>query len=193
MITFDRKWCMPSSDTFSMKPLEDLAVKIIEIDSVVIDPFARNCKLGTIRNDINPDTEAEYHMDVIEFLVQTESDSADVILVDPPYSPRQVSECYQQIGRKVTMQDTQSGNLYKQIRQSINRIAKDSCKVIWCGWSTVGMTKGLGWELKHVLMMCHGGAHNDTIATVWGRSGSLWDSHEPQQPDHQLDAGHHHS
>ena len=38
--------------------------------------------------------------------------------------------------------------------------------VISCGWNTQGMGKQNGFEIIEILLVCHGGAHNDTIVTV---------------------------
>lgn len=41
-------------------------------------------------------------MDAIEFLQQYDGKSVDGILYNPPYSPRQISEYYQNVGHHVT-------------------------------------------------------------------------------------------
>ena len=45
----NRKWAMPNSKTFSIKPIEDIINKYKY--GLVIDPFANNNKLATITND----------------------------------------------------------------------------------------------------------------------------------------------
>jgi len=34
------------------------------------------------------------------------------------------------------------------------------------GWNSIGMGKTHGFEIIEILLVCHGGAHNDTIVTV---------------------------
>lgn len=46
-----KKWAMPSGDTFGIKPIKELFDKYNK-GGVIIDPFAKDCKLGTIRNDL---------------------------------------------------------------------------------------------------------------------------------------------
>jgi hypothetical protein len=164
MIIYNREWAMPSADTFSIKPIGEF-VKRYVLSSVSVDPFARNCKLATVTNDINPNTSADYHMDAIEFLdmYSVGGALADVVVLDMPYSPRQISECYQELGRKVTMADTQSGNLYRRVRDAVMPILKPDGIVLSFGWNTVGMGKKRGFEIVEILLVCHGGAHNDTI------------------------------
>lgn len=48
-------------------------------------------------NDLDPTTTADYHLDAIDFLKLQSDTSCDLVLFDPPYSPRQVSECYKKL------------------------------------------------------------------------------------------------
>lgn len=87
------------------------------------------------------------------------------MLYDPPYSPRQVSECYHHYGKKVTVLDT-SARWRKQHLDQIQRILKLGGKAICFGWNTNGVGKTRGFELKRILIVAHGGSHNDTLVTV---------------------------
>lgn len=71
-----------------------------------IDAFANESKLASITNDLNPVYDTDYHLDAFDFFQLFENNSVDGILYDPPYSPRQVKECYDNIGRAVTQNDT---------------------------------------------------------------------------------------
>lgn len=85
-----KKWAMPSGDTFGIKPIKELFDKYNK-GGVIIDPFAKDCKLGTIRNE-------------------------------------------------------------------------GIC--ISCGWNTQGIGKCNGAVCKEILIVAHGGSHNDTLVTV---------------------------
>lgn len=63
--------------------------RIIQEGRVSVDPF------GLHTNDINPNTEAEDHLDAVEYLglLAEKNIQADLLILDMPYSPRQVSEC----------------------------------------------------------------------------------------------------
>jgi len=37
------------------------------------------------------------------------------------------------------------------------------CHVLSFGWNSVGMGITRGYEIVEILLVCHGGAHNDTI------------------------------
>ena len=132
---------------------------------VVIDPFARNSRRGTITNDLNPTTSAQHHLLAEEF-VATLTEPADVALFDPPYSPRQIKECYQQIGRKCGTEDTQNARLYKRVKDGLDMVLKPGGIAICFGWNSMGFGVTRGYELQEVLLVPHGAAHNDTIVTV---------------------------
>ncbi len=86
---------MPNSNTFSILPIKKLIAKYITQEkNIIIDPFANNCKIGTITNDLNPKFNTTYHLDALDFLKIFKDNFADVVLYDPPYSLRQVKECY---------------------------------------------------------------------------------------------------
>ena len=92
-------------------------------------------------------------------------ESVDTVLYDPPYSPRQVSECYKKLGKTVDMKTTQS-SYWAYHKKEISRIVKKNGIVISCGWNSGGIGKKYGFEIIEILLVPHGGAHNDTIVVV---------------------------
>jgi len=134
----------------------------------VADPFARNYEGAYYTNDLNPNTSAHNHMDAEEFLhmLRRRDVVLDGALFDPPYSPRQISECYQNIGREVTGKDTQNARLYKRVRDAMDAIIKPGGVVLSFGWNSAGMGKTRGYEIEEILLVAHGGAHNDTICVA---------------------------
>lgn len=156
---------MPNADTFSVKPIGDFVRRYLAESKVSVDPFARDKRWATHTNDLNPATQAEHHMDAEAFclMLGTREVKADLVIFDPPYSPRQISECYKSIGMEVGMKETQSAILYQRVRDSIAPICTDRGIVLSFGWNTVGMGKRHGFEQIEILLCCHGGAHNDTI------------------------------
>lgn len=162
---FSRTWAMPSPDTFSVPPIGEFVKSYLRASRISIDPFARNGRWTTHTNDLNPDTEAEHHMDAEAFLLMlgAQGVKADLIIFDPPYSPRQISECYKSIGMEVGMKETQSAMLYQRVRNAIIPVMADGGIVLSFGWNTVGMGKKRGFEIIEIQLCCHGGAHNDTI------------------------------
>ena len=162
----NRIWSMPNSKTFSIKPISDLLHKYVDnCKGVVIDPFSNDSKFGTITNDIDTQYDTTYHMDATDFLSMFEDNSVDIVLYDPPYSPRQVAECYKKLGMSVNMETTQASYWSKQ-KEQIGRIVKPNGYVITCGWNSGGIGRKYGFEIQEILLVPHGGWHNDTIVTV---------------------------
>jgi len=89
----------------------------------------------------------------------------DGVLFDPPYSPRQVKECYQGIGMNTVAENTKQ-SFYSNAKNEIHRILKPNGKVISFGRNSMGMGKNRGYEMNRILLVPHGGAKNDTIVTV---------------------------
>lgn len=161
---FSRAWAMPTADTFECKPIGDFVLR--HLRGVSVDPFARNSRLATWRNDMDPNTLAEHHMDAFDFLTYLgfKGVKADTIIMDPPYSPRQITECYAAAGLKATMRDTQNAALYARVRRAARKLCRPGTKVLSFGWNSTGM--GEGFERDEILLVAHGGAHNDTICVA---------------------------
>ncbi len=156
---------MPHGDTFSIKPIGSFVARWIgATPGIGIDPFARNNRLVQLTNDLNPATSAQCHMDAEDFCKQFHGrTTCQIALFDPPYSPRQISECYKGIGREVTTEDTQNAALYKRVRDALDPLMAPGAIVLSFGWSSNGMGKTRGYALEEILLVAHGGAHNDTI------------------------------
>lgn len=163
-IIFNRKWGMPTPDTFDCKPIGEFVERWMRNKLVSVDPFSRNKTFATHTNDINPETKSQYHMDAFDFLKMLEEKSivADIVIFDPPFSPRQIKECYDGIGKKMGQMEAFRTH-WKPERDIINRILKTNGIILSFGWNSIGMGKKRGYEIKEILMVCHGPGHNDTI------------------------------
>lgn len=161
-----RTWAMPERDTFDCLPIGEFVGKYLRRAEVSVDPFARNKRWATHTNDLNPDTAAVHHMDAEAFLKMLHERGvvADCIILDPPYSPRQISECYAAAGLKAGMKDTQNAALYARVRKAARRLCKPGTVVLSFGWNSAGM--GPGFKRLEMLLVAHGGAHNDTICVA---------------------------
>ena len=164
-VIFSRVWEMPNSNTFNIKCIRKLIYKYLKPEYDSIDPFANNSKIAKITNDLNPNFDTDYHLDATDFLRIFADNSKDFVLYDPPYSLRQVSECYKNVGISVTTKTTQSSWRTKHINE-IARIIKPNGIVMCFGWNSSGIGRKRGFELIEVLLVAHGGSHNDTIVTV---------------------------
>lgn len=166
----NKAWCMPNSKTFRVKPIGEFVKRYVKDGMVVIDPFANDSKYGTITNDMNPEFDTDYHMDALEFLKMLPDNSADVVLYDPPYSSRQVSECYKSVGKEITMETTQSSWRSRHLDE-IARITKNGGVCLSFGWNSNGVGKKRGFEQVEILLVAHGGMHNDTICVAEVKRG----------------------
>ena len=134
-------------------------------DLLWIDPFANNNKIASITNDLDPQYQTDFTMNALDFLKQFKDKSVFGILFDPPYSPRQVSECYKSLGMTVNKQTTQ-GSFWSSLKKEISRIVMDDGYCISFSWNSGGIGKKYGFEIQEIKLIAHGGNHNDTIVVV---------------------------
>jgi hypothetical protein len=167
-----RKWEMPNSKTFKINAFRDLIIKYVDNGMVVIDPFANEHSIKNylhhakyITNDLDTDYKCDYNLEAQEFMKILDDNSVDVVLYDPPYTPRQVSEVYTKLGKTVNMQDTQSSYWIK-FKDEIARVLKPNGICISFGWNSNGIGIVNNFDIIEIVMVAHGGNHNDTIATV---------------------------
>lgn len=168
----NRIWAMPNSNTFDIRPIRKLIEKYdlctpeyVEQWYFSIDPFARNNKIAFSTNDLDPTTTANSHLDAIDFLKLQWDTSCDLVLFDPPYSPRQVSECYKKLGKTVNMETTQS-SFWSKMKDEVARITKKDWYVISFWWNSNWIWKTRWFDIVEILIIAHWWAHNDTICTV---------------------------
>ena len=153
---------MPNSNTFQINPIANLIHHYIH--GVSVDPFANTSRIASITNDLNPEYDTDYHMDAIDFLEMFATESVDCVLYDPPYSLRQVSECYKGVGWEVTMETTQASWNTKH-KTEIKRILKPNGIAMCFGWNSNGIG-GSDMDMVEILLVAHGAQHTDTIVTV---------------------------
>lgn len=164
-IRIERVWSMPNKNTFEILPIKKLIAEEVDLSKYWIDPFANRNKVATVTNDLSMEYDTDYHLDALDFMKLFEDNSVDGVLYDPPYSPRQVSECYNDVGYNVTW-DTTKASFWGNHKREISRIVKIGGKVITFGWNSGGIGYKYGFEIERILLVPHGGWHNDTICTV---------------------------
>lgn len=167
-VRIERHWAMPDANTFQIPPFAALLRRLLDGRKTVVDPFARTSKWAQWGNDLDPSFGHQFALDSRDFAreLAQRGVQADAILFDPPYSPRQISECYRGVGRDVGMEETQSARLYSETRDLLTNVAARGCVALSFGWNSVGFGKTRGWRMTELHLCCHGGAHNDTICTV---------------------------
>ena len=137
-IELKRAWAMPNKNTFDITP---------------------------IRKMLGDEVDTDYNLDALDFLKIFDDCSVDGVLYDPPYSPRQISECYKGVGLEVSNKTTQA-SFWSNQKKEISRIVKVGGKVISFGWNSGGIGMKYGFEIERILLVAHGGWHNDTICTI---------------------------
>lgn len=166
-----KKWAMPNSKTFTILPIKELIIKYLPENGIVLDPFANEMSIKNvikskyISNDLDSSYQCDYSMDALEFFKMFDNNSIDLILFDPPYSPRQVKECYTELELTVTIEQT-GAQYWSNLKNEIQRILKIGGKVISFGWNTNGIGINRGFQIEEILIVAHGGSKNDTLCTV---------------------------
>jgi len=160
---------MANAHTFEMRPVKELLGRYIQPATVVVDPFARDSQWAQFSNDEDPETTANFHLDYEAFLLMLVAQEVrvDMVLLDPPYSPRQISEHYNRIKkRKAKMEDTQIARMRARAKDLLSCLLKPEGVAINFGWNSVGFGKKRGFAIEEIMLVAHGAGHNDTIVTV---------------------------
>ena len=158
-----REWAMPNKWTFSIPNIRALLVKYAKNGMGWADPFAGQSKFAEFRNDLNPANGQPSAIEAADFMAKM--NSLDGVIFDPPYSLTQVSRSYEEMGYKFKGRENPTGG-FPEVRKEISRAVKPLGHCISFGWNTVGMGKKRGWEIVEILILSHGGNHNDTLCTV---------------------------
>jgi hypothetical protein len=136
---------MPNLRTFQIKPISEIIAKYKK-EGVWIDPFPY-----------------PYSKDALEYLQEFQDGSVYGVLFDPPYSPRQLKECYDSMG--MVLHDTKS-SVWSNWKDEIARVIRPGGVCLSFGWSSQGLGKNRGFEIIEIMLVAHGGNHNDTIIVV---------------------------
>lgn len=163
MMRMERIWAMPNKWTFAIKPIAQLLREEMG-EGVWADPFAGVKSPAAITNDLNPECPTDYHMDALAFLKSLADNSVDGVLYDPPYSQRQVKECYDGIQGGLKWDGRMT--FWSETKNEAARILRPGGKVICFGWNSMGLGAKRGFTMQRILLVPHGGTRNDTICTV---------------------------
>ena len=173
-VKMSRAWAMPNKNTFDIKPIGEIIERYRPSGMLTsVDPFANKNRIADICNDIDPQYGCQSQMDALDFLKSLRTDMCDFLLFDPPYSPRQVSEVYKKMDMTVNMQTTQS-SFWGDLKKEVARVVISGGTVMSFGWNSGGIGKTLGFEIEEILLVAHGGWHNDTIVTVETKTKDLF-------------------
>ena len=164
MIQFDRVFSMPNKYTFEMKPAKDFIYDYLGGSNRTYDPFCGPSKIALFKNDI-----ALTGIDSTDWLQSLDDCCAERVFFDPPYSPRQLKECYDSMGQ--SLHDTKS-SVWMKWKDEIARITEPGGYVLSFGNNSMGIGKKRGFVLERVRLIPHGGNHYDTICTAERKAGA---------------------
>ncbi|WP_240416641.1 LPD28 domain-containing protein [Paenibacillus periandrae] len=161
----DRVWSMPNANPYLLGPVKELLREELR-GGFTIDPFANQSKWAHVTNDLNPNMSTNFHLDAYEFLKLFDDESVDVVLFEPPYSPRQIKELYESVGLDTLGGTRTQASYWSNLKKEIARVLRVGGKAISFGWNSGGMNNKKLFHINRIRLVPHGGAHNDTIITV---------------------------
>ena len=159
----NRTFARANKWTFKIPPIAELLTRYMN-GGTWVDPFAGANSPAEITNDMDVEMPTNYHMEAVDFC-RSLTGEYDGVLIDPPYSYRQISEHYKGHGVKATYKDT-SYNFYGRVYKEIAPKVRTGGIAITFGWNSNGIGICRGFEIIEILLVAHGLHHNDTIVTV---------------------------
>lgn len=135
------------------------------IEGEIIDPFARHCKWGTIRNDMDPEIKTvHYNLESLEFMRKMKTNSAKMVLFDPPFSDRQAKKYELGDTNLYCTGDGRIGKLCKEVE----RVLKPGGVMVKLGYNSSKPTKN--FDLLELMVVNFGGTRNDVILSIWRKN-----------------------
>ena len=154
-----RYYCVqPNRWTFESKKIRKWVESNLKGD--VLNACAGKTKLrhsdDIHRNDLNPERDADTHVDVCELSKHFEPNTFDTVVYDPPFSKEQADSSYD--GISVTAE--------AEAMAEIDTVLKSGGRVIKFGFSTTGMPGGKDYIRKEVAIFNTLGRMNDWLAVI---------------------------
>jgi len=117
-----------------------------------------------VRNDYNPEREADYHYDVVEIAEHFDPNTFDCVVFDPPFSAEQADSSYDGV------QVAEIGQAMRQFDQ----LLREGGTVVQMGFTTTCMPGEMDYKRQEVAIFNTLGRMNDWLGTVDKRmSGDL--------------------
>lgn len=109
-----------------------------------------------VRNDLNPEIDADYHLDAVDLADHFGAGAFDTVIFDPPFDEEQAQAKYDGI---------HAGDVCAA-RQGFNEIIRPRGRVISFGWNSWGMRSFDAFERVETVLLQRGPLHRDVIVTV---------------------------
>ena len=141
-------------------------------EAFVLDPFARNQRLATITNDLNPEFSTSYNLEANDFLElmleEYGPNSVDMILFDPPYNATLLKEHYDDIGAKLELWQCQ--NPWGRAKSAARSLLKVGGYYMQLGYYSKGLNSKTefknGFKLIDGCLLSGSSLKNDIIVIV---------------------------
>jgi hypothetical protein len=115
-----------------------------------------------VRNDLNPECDADTHHDVAEIADHFVTGEFDTVIFDPPFDEKQAETKYDGLHAK---------DVYAALDQFQQLVGPDGL-VITFGWNSWGMSSFGAFEREETVLFQRGPIHRDYIATVDRRTSA---------------------
>lgn len=160
----ERVMVAPNNATFLIPQIRRVLDRVVGDGKGWADPTAGWNSPAEFTNDLNPEAPTTAHGEGTAFLKSFQDRSLNGVLLDPPYSLRQVKDCYAGFGRGVLK--TEGQRFWADLKDEAARIIKPGGRCLTFGWNSVGLGKSRGYHVEEVHLFPSGGMHNDTILVV---------------------------
>lgn len=109
-----------------------------------------------VRNDLNPEMDADYHLDVCEFADYFPRQSFDTVVFDPPFDDLQAADKYDSL---------RADSVLEAFQQFSELVRPNGC-VITFGWNSWGMRSHEIFDREETVLFQRGPVKRDIIACV---------------------------
>jgi hypothetical protein len=109
-----------------------------------------------VRNDLNPEIDADLHADVSELADHFSRQSFDTIVFDPPYDDLQAADKY----------DSLRADSVLEAFEEFAELVRPNGTVITFGWNSWGMRSVSSFDREETVLFQRGPVKRDVIATV---------------------------
>ena len=149
---------MLSRWTFRYAPARAIVHKYL--DGRVLNACAGRTTLDhegeIVRNDLNPEVDADLHLDVVDLADHFGAGSFDTVVFDPPFDERNAETNYDGM---------HAGAVYEAHRV-FNELVQPGGTVLTFGWNSWGMRSFDAFERVETTLLQRGPIHRDVIVTV---------------------------
>ena len=144
--------------TFEYEPARELVESLLA--GRVLNACAGKTKLRhdaeIVRNDLNPDRDADTHHNVEEIAEFFPPQSFDTVVFDPPFDDHQADDKYDGIHAK---------NIYAAL-EGFETLVRPGGRVLTFGWNSWGMKSFSAFEREDTHLLQRGPVLRDVIVTV---------------------------